>query len=81
VSQKCLKTNGEGEQPVKPCVFPFIHKGKEYNECTSDNDLDGKKWCSTDVDSNGNHKKNQWGYCDTGKETSTVWLKIIMDNG
>jgi len=47
------------------CQFPFIYEGKKYNRCTTDNDPDGKLWCSTKVDSSGNHVQNagQWGYC------------------
>ncbi len=71
ISQRCSNTNGEGPQPVKPCVFPFRYKDKEYNECTAESDPDGKKWCSTEVDSNGLHKRNQWGYCDPSKNMKT----------
>ena len=66
-SQKCLETNGGGPQTYKPCVFPFRLRGTVYNECTSDTEISGKKWCSTEVDSSGEHKKGQWGFCDLSK--------------
>ena len=46
-------------------MFPFIYKGKEYNECTFQKG-DVKAWCSTKVDGNGKHVggQRQWGYCE-----------------
>ena len=40
-----------------------MYSGKTYNECINVNDPDGKFWCSTKVDTNGNHVKSYWGYC------------------
>jgi len=47
------------------CQFPFSYEGKRYTRCTTENDPDGRLWCSTKVDKNGNHVQNegQWGYC------------------
>ena len=45
----------------KPCVFPFKYLGKTYNECTWA--LAAEPWCSTQVDSDGNHITYHWGYC------------------
>jgi len=61
---KC-KTTPDGPQVEVPCVFPFIYKGKEYNECTFQKG-DVKAWCSTKVDGNGKHVggQRQWGYCE-----------------
>ena len=61
---KC-KTTPDGPQVEAPCVFPFIYKGKEYNECTFQKG-DVKAWCSTKVDGNGKHVggQRQWGYCE-----------------
>ena len=46
-------------------MFPFIYKGKEYNQCTFQKG-DVKAWCSTKVDGNGKHVggQRQWGYCE-----------------
>jgi hypothetical protein len=36
-----------------------------WNTCTTLNDPDGRAWCSTKVDANGDHVKNGgfWGHC------------------
>ena len=49
---------------LQSCIFPFVYSGKTYNECINVNDPNGKFWCSTKVDTNGNHVKSYWGYCD-----------------
>ena len=58
------KTIGGGS-PNKECVFPFKLKGHSYNSCTDYSSRDGAFWCSTKVDSDGNHISNQdlWGIC------------------
>lgn len=45
------------------CVFPFIFRGNKYNGCTTEYDFDNKAWCSTKVNSNGEHIRGNWGYC------------------
>ena len=45
----CLTTTGAA--PDKPCIFPFIHEGVEYNECISHEH--GEHWCSTKVNETG----------------------------
>eukprot|EP00095_Tigriopus_kingsejongensis_P003417 maker-scaffold1126_size61158-snap-gene-0.12 protein:Tk03417 transcript:maker-scaffold1126_size61158-snap-gene-0.12-mRNA-1 annotation:"serine protease easter precursor" len=52
-----------GFRPNRPCVFPFILKDKIYNTCTTDLDENEELWCSTRVDSSGNHVTGEWGYC------------------
>ena len=49
----------------KPCTFPFTYEGVKYNNCTVVNDPDGKPWCSTKVDDDGNHVQSggHWGHC------------------
>jgi len=56
---KCTTEDG------RVCQFPFSYEGKRYTRCTTENDPDGRLWCSTKVDKNGNHVQNegQWGYC------------------
>ena len=60
IESKCLTTTGAA--PDKPCIFPFIHKGVEYNECISYEH--GEHWCSTKVNVTGNiegeEKKVHW---------------------
>ena len=51
----CLTTGGKWQD--KPCIFPFINEGVEYNECISYEN--GQHWCSTKVNKTG---KNQITY-------------------
>jgi len=61
----CVTVSG-GTVGVK-CVFPFKYQGKEYKGCTVADASDGKLWCSTSTDSNGNHigGRGFWGHCQT----------------
>lgn len=58
------RTEGGGNSNRK-CLFPFIFREKIYRGCTNDYDPNGRLWCSTLVDENGNHISGQgeWGYC------------------
>ncbi|CAL4063177.1 unnamed protein product, partial [Meganyctiphanes norvegica] len=42
-------------QAPSSCKFPFTYKGVSYRSCTKDGDPDGRLWCSTRTDRNGNH--------------------------
>ena len=55
-SSSCYTRNG------KACVFPFKYAGRIYNQCI---DLlnGGTPWCSTKVDSNGQHTSGFWDNC------------------
>ncbi len=44
---------GSGQR--KPCQFPFTIAGRTFTRCTTEFDPNGKNWCSTNVDSKGNH--------------------------
>ena len=59
----CVTVSG-GTIGVK-CVFPFKYNGKEYQGCTVADVSDGKLWCSTNTDRNGNHIGGGgfWGHC------------------
>jgi len=62
--ESCKTTSGASVN--KPCIFPFKYRGVEYNRCILVNSSpDNKAWCSTEVDSRGNHIGGQgkWGYC------------------
>ena len=48
------------------CVFPFVFRGQTYDSCTTTSDT--KTWCSTKVDSRGQHVTGNWGYCKAEKE-------------
>ena len=62
--KRCQTTNEPGSKVKNsPCKFPFTNNGEKYDSCTTDNDPDGRFWCSTKVDQSGNHQKGNWGYC------------------
>ncbi len=48
---------------AKLCLSLFNRQGKIYNGCTTDNSSDGRAWCSTQTDEEGNHVDKKWGYC------------------
>ena len=62
----CSTTSGE--DPNKPCVFPFIFKGITYNWCTKDGNESGdtEAWCATKVDGSGEYERGttNWGFCE-----------------
>ena len=53
------KKSGESKQ----CQFPFVLSGQTYNRCTRILDDASQPWCSTKVDSDGNHLTGNWGHC------------------
>jgi len=63
--RKC--TTIGGRDPGKQCKFPFRFDGITYNSCTYAGNGAGETaaWCSTKVDSSGNHVGGQgkWGEC------------------
>ena len=62
-----------------PCIFPFKHKDKWYNECTKDDHSESKFWCSTKVDENGNHDK-EWGNCADNCSNEGGGMLFITQN-
>jgi len=48
-----------------PCAFPFKYKGVVHTTCTTVDDQARRPWCSTKVDSSGNHVVvgSHWGHC------------------
>ena len=57
-----------GGDPVNECALPFIRNGVTHNDCTTVDAIDGKPWCSTEVDADGVHTdgRGHWGYCGSG---------------
>jgi hypothetical protein len=61
-------------QAVVPCHFPFTFRGKEYTDCTTDYDSDGKEWCSVTYE-----WEHQWAFC--GPRGSCPEVNGIACNG
>jgi hypothetical protein len=53
-----VTTSGGTVGQVTPCEFPFKFRGREYTDCTTDYDSDGKEWCSVTYE-----WEQRWGYC------------------
>jgi len=47
----------------EPCVFPFIYKGVEYDQCTKVFSTKKVAWCATEVDRTGKIIDGRWGDC------------------
>ena len=62
-------TKSRGNTPSEPCKFPFKLSGNVHNSCTTEKDPEGKLWCSTKVDSNGDHVRGHWGHCEENCQT------------
>ena len=56
-----------------PCIFPFIYKGKQHDECVDG--MNGGSWCPTNIqphdnvdyldsESHNNDQGGDWGYCE-----------------
>jgi len=58
------KTIG-GPSGGQSCVFPFKYNGRRKSSCITDNDPEGRAWCSTLVDPDGNHVigGGNWAHC------------------
>ena len=63
--KEICKTDEDGPQKQVPCVFPFRWYGRLHTGCTWISEENNKQWCSTKVDSKGDHVigAEQWGYC------------------
>ena len=68
-SSEMACTTTSGDDPDKPCIFPFKFRGITHNNCTLIGNEPGKvsAWCSTKVDDSGKHVgggKGNWGVCE-----------------
>ena len=65
-AQKC-RTTSDSPSPSRnvPCSFPFRFKGRLRRACITEEDPDGRHWCSTKTEANFDHipGKGFWGYC------------------
>ncbi len=54
-----------GPKTGAACVFPFTYNGVTYSGCPVDLEDSSKRWCSTQVDAQGNHVvgKDEYGHC------------------
>jgi hypothetical protein len=83
-SGECKVIEGANTQATgKACIFPFTwgYNGVTYDGCAFEPGMDQFPWCSTLVDTDGNHVSGagEWGKCDmdhcslaTGVTTTTA---------
>ena len=57
-SENCQTKKGDN------CVFPFTYKEKTYHRCTAKDSENGKAWCPTSVEENGEVTHGKWGDCE-----------------
>ena len=71
----CL-TKNTTESPVKgkPCIFPWVYNGKDYNACANPNYDPKGAWCPTDRNDVYLSSPTSFGYCndDCPKETVNI---------
>ena len=62
---RCRRTTGGTAPESTACSFPFVYKGKSYDECTVDDNL-GMLWCSTTVEDMTSKFDGSgvWGNCN-----------------
>ena len=66
----CRTTNEPGSNAKNAsCQFPFTIGDHTFDACTTEKDPEGKLWCSTKVDSNGDHVRGHWGHCEENCQT------------
>ena len=64
-AQPCVTVGGQ--DLLRPCVFPFYYRGELYHACALDDDIDGRPWCPTAVDSERRYFSfTKWGHCGPG---------------
>ena len=63
LNRPCFTVRG-GPKVGRKCIFPFKFEGKTYHGCPVFEE-DDMRWCSTEVDSDGNHVlgQNAYGTC------------------
>jgi len=66
-----------GDDNGSSCVFPFTFDGVVYDKCTTVADPEGKFWCSTLTDEEGEHLKGNWGYCPSSSSCGTLEAKKL----
>ncbi len=54
-----------GSNVTKQCIFPFYYNDTKYSGCIADEKTNGKFWCPTNVDDDGNYINGggYWGHC------------------
>ena len=78
---KCAIKGGKGgDDPGKPCVYPFTYKERTYTECTTFEN-NNTHWCSTEVDASGNYIDGKWGNCNAKCPTAKPGIILATLGG
>ena len=69
-----------GDSVGVDCVFPFFFDKKIHHSCIYQSSTDGKPWCSTKVDENGEHisKQGFWGHCSSSCQIQSRGINKIQ---
>ena len=77
-SQPCITTSGQ--DPLRPCILPFVYRGQTFAACALDDAIDGKAWCPTAVSSSGAYTSfRSWGACGPGCEREDT--RRLLEDG
>ena len=63
----------------KPCVFPFIFNGKEYEKCKKWGGTGVVSWCATKTSKNGTLVVGKWGFCNKNCPGSITKGRLMFD--
>ena len=71
-----------GPNPKRECIFPFTFNGKQYYGCPIDPVDPSKRWCSTKVDSQGNHMigLDEYGHCNSNCPIANDNSNVVSSN-
>jgi len=74
---QCITTGGTDNGTS--CVFPFTYHGVVYDKCTTLGHPEGKPWCSTLTDEEGEHLMGNWGYCPFSSSSCGTLDKMLSN--
>ena len=68
----CLTNTTNSPIKGKPCIFPWVYDGKDFNACANPNfDLNGS-WCPTDLNNVDLLSPKNFGYCNDNCPTEEL---------
>lgn len=70
-------TPAEPSEPAEPdCVFPFTYAGVTYSQCTTDDSVTGRPWCSTAAV----YTADDWKFCSVEETVAPCVLPFTYED-